>query len=147
MKLKVYDSKNKFVCDIDNDEALLGSYHIDDGSRIHVIDKFVLLKDFTATDSAERYYHTVHWILAELKLGVMIWCMDKSVPEKFIMQVNSQLPLGEDRTIKQFQRTNQKTMNDSMNFDLNVLYQRGVYHKYYPHKNALQHGSKYCYML
>ncbi|KOB71976.1 Tubulin folding cofactor B [Operophtera brumata] len=35
MKLKVYDSKNKFVCDIDNDEALLGSYHIDDGSRIH----------------------------------------------------------------------------------------------------------------
>lgn len=54
MKLKVYDHKNKFVCDIDNDEALLGSYHIDDGSRIHVIDNFILTKDFTATNSAER---------------------------------------------------------------------------------------------
>lgn len=58
MKLTVYDSKNNFVCDIDNDEALLGSYHIDDGSRIHVIDKFVLTKDFTGTDSAERFLNT-----------------------------------------------------------------------------------------
>ncbi|VVC98121.1 unnamed protein product [Leptidea sinapis] len=54
MKLKVYDQKNNFVCDIDNDNALLGSYPIDDGMRIHVIDKFTLVKDFEASDSTER---------------------------------------------------------------------------------------------
>lgn len=55
MKLKVYDSKNNFICDIDNDEVLLGSYPIDDGMRIHVIDNFALVKDFNAADAAERY--------------------------------------------------------------------------------------------
>ncbi|XP_028166159.1 tubulin-folding cofactor B isoform X3 [Ostrinia furnacalis] len=55
MKLKLYDSKNNFVCDIDNDNALLGSYPIDDGMRIHVIDKFTLVTDFAGTDSAERF--------------------------------------------------------------------------------------------
>lgn len=54
MKLKVYDNKNKFLCDIDNDEALLGSYPIDDGMRIHVIDNFAMIKDFADADSAER---------------------------------------------------------------------------------------------
>lgn len=54
MKLKVFDVKNNFVCDIDNDDALLGSYPIDDGMRIHVVDKFTLIKDFDTSDSAER---------------------------------------------------------------------------------------------
>ncbi|XP_045769421.1 tubulin-folding cofactor B [Maniola jurtina] len=55
MKLKVYDKKNNFVCDIDNDAALLGSYPIDDGMRIHVIDKFTLVQDFDSSDAAERF--------------------------------------------------------------------------------------------
>ncbi|RVE55030.1 hypothetical protein evm_000450 [Chilo suppressalis] len=55
MQLKVYDNKNNFICNIDNDEALLGSYPIDDGMRIHVIDKFTLVKDFTSAESAERF--------------------------------------------------------------------------------------------
>ncbi|XP_026496318.1 tubulin-folding cofactor B [Vanessa tameamea] len=55
MKLKVYDSKNNFVCDINNDDALLGSYPIDDGMRIHVTDNFTLFKDFADADSAERF--------------------------------------------------------------------------------------------
>lgn len=54
MKLKIYDKKNNFVCDIDNDESLLGSYPIDDGMRIHVVDKFALLTDLGSSDSAER---------------------------------------------------------------------------------------------
>lgn len=54
MKLKVYDVKNNYVCDVDDDNALLGSYPIDDGMRIHVIDNFTLLKDFGASDSTER---------------------------------------------------------------------------------------------
>lgn len=55
MKIKLYDNKNNFVCDIANDEALLGSYPVEDGMRIHIIDKFTLVNDFGATDSAERY--------------------------------------------------------------------------------------------
>ncbi|CAG9787604.1 unnamed protein product [Diatraea saccharalis] len=55
MQLKLYDNKNNFVCNIDNDEALLGSYPIDDGMVIHVIDKFTLVKDLTSTESAERF--------------------------------------------------------------------------------------------
>ncbi|XP_073955015.1 tubulin-folding cofactor B-like isoform X2 [Choristoneura fumiferana] len=55
MKLKLYDTKNKYICDIDNDDALLGSYPIDDLMRIHVIDKFTLLSDVGSSDSAERF--------------------------------------------------------------------------------------------
>lgn len=55
MKLKLYDKKNNFVCDIEDDEKLLGSYPIDDGMRIHVIDKFSLVNDFATSDSAERF--------------------------------------------------------------------------------------------
>lgn len=54
MKLKIYDSKNNYIADIDKDDALLGSYPIDDGMRIHVVDKFMLVKDFEASDSTER---------------------------------------------------------------------------------------------
>ncbi|KAL4720643.1 hypothetical protein ACJJTC_001809, partial [Scirpophaga incertulas] len=55
MKLKIYDSKNNFICDIDNDTALLGSYPIDDGTRIHVIDNFTLINDFSSAESADRF--------------------------------------------------------------------------------------------
>ncbi|KAM3956445.1 tubulin-binding cofactor B [Aphomia sociella] len=55
MKLKLYDNKNNLICDIDNNDALLGSYPIDDGMRIHVVDKFTLVKDFDTSDSAERF--------------------------------------------------------------------------------------------
>ena len=36
MQLEVYNKDNELVCRLDNDEALLGSYPIDDGMRIHV---------------------------------------------------------------------------------------------------------------
>ncbi|CAG4935279.1 unnamed protein product [Parnassius apollo] len=55
MKLKLFDVKNNFVCDIDNDNALLSSCPIDNGMRVHVIDNFTLVKDFAATDSDERF--------------------------------------------------------------------------------------------
>ena len=38
MKLKVYNADGQLVCVLDDDNALLGSYHVDDGCRIHVID-------------------------------------------------------------------------------------------------------------
>lgn len=54
MTIKLYDSKNRFICDIDNNDALLGSYPVEDGMRIHVVDKFSMVKDFGTSDSAER---------------------------------------------------------------------------------------------
>ena len=60
MKLKVYDIKNNFVCDIDKDDALLGSYPIDDGMTIHVIDNFAMIKDFADADSAERWDNLIN---------------------------------------------------------------------------------------
>ncbi|XP_053124163.1 tubulin-folding cofactor B [Hemicordylus capensis] len=38
MDLELYTADDKFVMKLDSDEALLGSYPIDDGCRIHVID-------------------------------------------------------------------------------------------------------------
>ncbi|XP_066494489.1 tubulin-folding cofactor B [Tiliqua scincoides] len=39
MDLELYSADDKFVMKLDSDEALLGSYPIDDGCRIHVIDQ------------------------------------------------------------------------------------------------------------
>ncbi|XP_074872700.1 tubulin-folding cofactor B [Carettochelys insculpta] len=39
MDLELYTPDDKFVMKLDSDEALLGSYPIDDGCRIHVIDR------------------------------------------------------------------------------------------------------------
>ncbi|XP_066593807.1 tubulin-folding cofactor B-like [Prorops nasuta] len=38
--IEVYDKNDKFVCKLDEGDRLLGSYPIDDGMRIHVIDEF-----------------------------------------------------------------------------------------------------------
>ncbi|KAJ8882455.1 hypothetical protein PR048_014263 [Dryococelus australis] len=40
MKINVYDSNNKFVCFLANDDALLGSYRVDSGMRLHVTGEF-----------------------------------------------------------------------------------------------------------
>ncbi|KAJ6663801.1 hypothetical protein lerEdw1_009880 [Lerista edwardsae] len=39
MDLELYTPDDKFVMKLDSDEALLGSYPVDDGCRIHVIDQ------------------------------------------------------------------------------------------------------------
>lgn len=79
MKLKVFDKKNNFICDIDNDDALLGSYPIDDGMRIHVIDNFTLVKDFGESDSAERYekiMKTINfWCYINLTIIIIIYIL------------------------------------------------------------------------
>ncbi|XP_029426888.1 tubulin-folding cofactor B [Rhinatrema bivittatum] len=39
MDLELYDTDNRLLLRLDSDEALLGSYPVDDGCRIHVVDK------------------------------------------------------------------------------------------------------------
>ncbi|OAD58866.1 Tubulin-folding cofactor B [Eufriesea mexicana] len=40
MKIEVYDKNDKLICKLDDGQRLLGSYPIDDGMRIHVVDNF-----------------------------------------------------------------------------------------------------------
>uniref|UniRef100_A0A4W2FK87 Ubiquitin-like domain-containing protein n=1 Tax=Bos indicus x Bos taurus TaxID=30522 RepID=A0A4W2FK87_BOBOX len=43
MELELYGPDDKFYCKLDQDDALLGSYPVDDSCRIHVIDHSGLL--------------------------------------------------------------------------------------------------------
>lgn len=40
MQVEAYTKDNKFVCKLENNDSLLGSYPLDDGMRLHVIDQF-----------------------------------------------------------------------------------------------------------
>ncbi|XP_076165719.1 tubulin-binding cofactor B [Ptiloglossa arizonensis] len=40
MIIEVYDKNSKLICKLDDGQRLLGSYPIDDGMRVHVIDNF-----------------------------------------------------------------------------------------------------------
>jgi len=53
--LEVFDVNNKSICKPDNDDALLGSYPIDDGMRLHVIDKTGKQGEFEDTSKVEKY--------------------------------------------------------------------------------------------
>ena len=44
MIVEVYGTDDKFVCRLDNDDALVGSYPIDDGARLHVIRRSVFIR-------------------------------------------------------------------------------------------------------
>ncbi|XP_067013539.2 tubulin-folding cofactor B isoform X2 [Anabrus simplex] len=55
MSIVVYTKEDTLLCTLDNDSALLGSYPIEDGMRLHVIDKFVLRNEFEEASNAERF--------------------------------------------------------------------------------------------
>lgn len=55
MKLSVLDKDNKFVCNLDNDETLLGSYPVDSGMKIHVEDSHLNVGEFDDVSKVEKY--------------------------------------------------------------------------------------------
>lgn len=40
MRLEAYADDNKLICSLDDNSSLLGSYPLQDGMRLHVIDQF-----------------------------------------------------------------------------------------------------------
>lgn len=73
MKLELYSGSN-MICRIDNNDALLGSYNIDDGMRLHVIDNVVLMdgsvEKFELTSQQyENRQDSVRSFLKNNKLG------------------------------------------------------------------------------
>nr|CAD7392764.1 unnamed protein product [Timema cristinae] len=55
MQIEVYDKDNKLVCKLTDDMALLGSYPIDDGMRMHVVDNFLIQHALGDTASVEKF--------------------------------------------------------------------------------------------
>lgn len=73
MKLELY-SGSKLICKIDNDEALLGSYPIEDNMRLHVIDNIISFEQnvekFELTNKQyENRQDSVRSFLKRNKLG------------------------------------------------------------------------------
>lgn len=74
MELELY-SGDKLICKLDNDEAKLGSYPIEDGMRVHVIDQFLMVlgeevEKFELTDDQySKKQDTVRNFLLKNKLG------------------------------------------------------------------------------
>ncbi|KAG8230588.1 hypothetical protein J437_LFUL004501 [Ladona fulva] len=55
MKVEIYSKEDALVCSLEPNSALLGSFPIDDGMRMHVIDKFDLRKEFEDTSKVEKF--------------------------------------------------------------------------------------------
>ncbi|CAI9568365.1 unnamed protein product [Staurois parvus] len=56
MDLKLYSTDNTFIQNLDQDDALLGSYPVDEGCRIHVIDKSgAKVGEFEDLSRVEKY--------------------------------------------------------------------------------------------
>ncbi|XP_018328178.1 tubulin-folding cofactor B [Agrilus planipennis] len=78
MQIEAYDKDNKLVCKLADEDALLGSYPIDNGMRLHVVDSFVIRNelDFGNVEKYEidpelyaKRPDTVRAFLVKNKLG------------------------------------------------------------------------------
>lgn len=54
MKLELFDKENKMICPLSDDNALFGSYPVEDGMRLHVVDKFSLRNELEF-ENVEKY--------------------------------------------------------------------------------------------
>lgn len=55
MDLELFSTSDKFLQKMDNNEALLGSYPVDDDCRIHVTDKSGQMSQFTDVSKVEKF--------------------------------------------------------------------------------------------
>jgi tubulin-specific chaperone B len=72
MQLQLYNG-DKFLTKLDDDDQLLGSYPIEDGFRIHVVDNFVFEQNVEKFELTENQYEskedTVRSFLKRNRLG------------------------------------------------------------------------------
>jgi len=55
MNITVFDKEDKLICRLDNDNALFGSYPVDDGCRLHIEDKSKTKGEFENTAAVEKF--------------------------------------------------------------------------------------------
>lgn len=82
MQIESYTKDNKFVCKLDDDNALLGSFPLEDGMRLHVVDQFQIRNELEFADvpkyelsqeEYERKSDSVRAFLQRNKLGKCIY--------------------------------------------------------------------------
>ncbi|KAF5295968.1 hypothetical protein FQA39_LY12740 [Lamprigera yunnana] len=54
MQIEVYDKENSLVCFLSDDTAMLGSYPLENGMRLHVVDKFNIRNELDF-ENVEKY--------------------------------------------------------------------------------------------
>lgn len=78
MQVEAYDKDNKLVCSLSDDKALLGFYPLEDGMRLHVVDKFSIRNELDfgnvekfelAPENYAKRPDTVRSFLIKNKLG------------------------------------------------------------------------------
>uniref|UniRef100_A0A6P7H015 Tubulin-folding cofactor B-like n=1 Tax=Diabrotica virgifera virgifera TaxID=50390 RepID=A0A6P7H015_DIAVI len=78
MQLQAFNKDNKCVCSLDNNTALLGSYPLEDGMRLHVIDNFLMRNELDfgnvpkfelSQDEYDKKGDTVRSFLMKNKMG------------------------------------------------------------------------------
>nr|CAG4652174.1 EOG090X0DT2 [Triops cancriformis] len=55
MKLEIYDKENQFVCELNDDTRMFGSYPVDDNMRIHVIDNTQRKGEYEDVSKVEKF--------------------------------------------------------------------------------------------
>lgn len=55
MSITVFDSKDNKVCDLHENSALLGSYHVDSGMRLHVVDTNKTKDEFENLANVQKF--------------------------------------------------------------------------------------------
>jgi len=55
MTVTVFDKEDKKVCSLEDDNAIFGSHHVDDGMRLHVEDSSKTRGEFENTDKVEKF--------------------------------------------------------------------------------------------
>lgn len=79
MQIEAYTKDNKLVCNLSDDTALLGTYPLENGMRLHIIDKFSIRNelDFGNVEKYElpeeiyaKKTDSVRAFLAKNKLGM-----------------------------------------------------------------------------
>merc|ERR1719219_2905377 len=55
MTVTVFDKDDRQVCSLEDDNAIFGSYHVDDGMRLHVEDSSKTRGEFENVDKVEKF--------------------------------------------------------------------------------------------
>lgn len=81
MQIEAYTKDNKFICKLENNNALLGSYPLEDGMRLHVIDQFQIRNELEfgsvpkyelSQEEYEQKSDSVRAFLQRNKLGKLL---------------------------------------------------------------------------
>lgn len=99
MRLSLYDKQDQFVCSMDSETALLGSFPIDDGMRLHVEDKTHRKGEFEDTSNIQKFELTDEQYLS--KQDTLRAYLERTKQGKFDEAEMARLAAEKERKLKQ----------------------------------------------